>query len=187
MSWLDSPLHWFARALAQPFGLRPMSRLASPFHSRPPSLILFSLDAEASLTADAICDLMATHPQRRLYGTRLHTTRRLLFSSALASALDDSRPRHTSNEVFVSSTATSTCQGSSVVTTHVLAARHTSSSTAACSRAFSDGSDRHHFFQRIAILLPREPSKPDDSGRRASVPSMRCVRAFGPLSVTRRL
>jgi hypothetical protein len=120
----------------------------------------FSLDAEKALTDVAIYDVMATHLPRRLYGTRLHTSRRLLFSSALASAVEGSRPRHTSSEAFALFTAKNTCQRSSAATTRALAARTASSRIVACGRDFFDGSDRHHFFQRaMSSRAKRTPMK----------------------------
>src|SRR5438094_5829674 len=101
---------------------------------------------------------MSAHLQRRLYGTQAQTSRRLLFASALASAVEDSRPRLTSSEVFASSTAISTLQRSLVATTRVLAAPRAHSRTAACSRGSFDGSDRHHFFQGVAVQQSRQRS-----------------------------
>src|SRR2546421_7234641 len=90
---------------------------------------------------------------RRLYGTQAHTSRRLLFSSALASAVEDSRPRHTSNEDFALFMARNTSSKSSAAMTRALAAPHANSRTAACSRGSFDGSDRDYFFPRVVSVF----------------------------------
>ena len=122
------------------------------------NLRLILVRCSCPLTYYIVCADMKAHSPRRLYGTPLHRSRRLLFSSALASAVEDSRPRHTSNAVFASSTATSTFQKSSAATIHVLAAPRADSSTVACSRASFDGSDRHHFFPRVVTLFATRAS-----------------------------
>src|SRR5438128_307196 len=85
----------------------------------------------------------------RPYGTQSRTSRRLLFSSALASVGEGSRPKPTSNEVFALFMARNTFSKNSAVTIHVLAVPAADSRTAACSRGSFDGSDRNYFFPRL--------------------------------------
>ena len=111
---------------------------------------------------------------RRLYGTQAHTSRRLLFSSALASAAEDSRPRHTSSEGIALFTARNTSSRSSAAMTRALAVPHADSKTAVCSRGSFDGSDRDHFFPRMigvfATFASNQTMKRIAAGLKCSFP-----------------
>jgi hypothetical protein len=121
-------------------------------------LILFSLDAVCILDFRRALWFDKRNSPRRLYGTQAHTSRRLLFSSALASAVEDSRPRHMSNEVLALFMARKTLSKSSAAMTHALAAPRADSRTAACSRGSFDGSDRNYFFPRIVSVFAARAS-----------------------------
>ena len=109
-------------------------------------------------TPAPVYDAIVVHRHGRLYGIQTHTSRRPLFSSALASAGGGSRPRLASNEVFALFMARSTCRRSLAAMTHVLAVPRVDSRTAACSRGSFDGSERDYFFPRMISVFATRTS-----------------------------
>ena len=125
-------------------------------------MLVHALDSRRSL-----CSHHGPNSHRRLYGTQTHTSRRPLFSSALASAGEGSHPKPMSNEVFALSTARNNFSRNLVAMIHVLAVPRADSRTAACSRDSFDGSDRDYFFPRMIVCFATLASNRDGANREA--------------------